>query len=219
MEMNGITRRRAIGTGLAALGAGAAAVAAVGCGAAGSVAAPSAPQQLAGKVRFLHPPDQTYVGPLGKVTDQFQKDNPGVQVSLEPSPNWSDSAKFIASAVAGDAPDLLWATETTDTMYFLKGVIQPLDNYVTKDKQFKSADYFETVIAEYKGNGKQLGLPLLWGAYVLYYNRALFDQAGRKPPDDTWTWDTFLDAAKALTKPATDPAAMGTYGVELRNHF
>ena len=214
----GMTRRRAIGAGLSMSGAAGVTLAA-GCGVGEGQTAPSGPQKLAGQVRFLHPPDPTYVGPLAKVTDQFQKDNPGVQVSLEPSPNWSDAAKFIASAVAGDAPDLLWATETTDTMYFLKDVIQPLDSFVTKDKQFKAGDYFDTVIAEYKANGKQLGLPLLWGAYVIYYNKAAFDQAGRKPPDDTWTWDTFLEAAKALTKPATDPVAMGNYGFELRNHF
>jgi multiple sugar transport system substrate-binding protein len=216
--MNRMTRRRVVAVGMATGGMGAFALAA-GCGAAGTESAPSAPQKLAGQVRFLHPPDVTYVGPLAKVTDQFQRDNPGAQISLEPSPNWSDSAKFIASAVAGDAPDLLWATETTDAMYFLKGVIQPLDGFITKDKQFKVTDYFDTVIAEYKANGRQLGLPLLWGAYVIYYNKAMFAQAGRKPPDETWTWDTFLEAAKALTKPASDPATMGNYGFELRNHF
>jgi multiple sugar transport system substrate-binding protein len=214
--MNRLARRRLIRSGVALLGSGAAALAAAGCGAG---AAPAAPQQVAGKVRFLHPPDQTYVGPLAKVTDQFQKDNPGVQVSLEPSPNWSDTAKFIAAAVAGDAPDIVWATETTDTTYFVKDVIQPVDGFITKDRQFKAADYFETVLAEYKFRGKQLGLPLLWGAYVIFYNKPMFDRLGRKPPDESWTWDTFLETARALTKPAADPATMGEYGVELRNHF
>jgi multiple sugar transport system substrate-binding protein len=153
------------------------------------------------------------------VTEQFQKEHPGVQVALEPSPDWSNAAKFIAAAVAGDAADVLWATETTDTMYFVKDVIQPIDAFITKDRQFKIGDYFDTVIAAYKFRGKQLGLPLLWGAYVLYYNRTMFERLGRKPPDDAWTWDTFLETARALTKPATDPATLGEYGFELRNHF
>ncbi|HIQ06762.1 MAG TPA: sugar ABC transporter substrate-binding protein, partial [Anaerolineae bacterium] len=33
-----------------------------------------------------------------------------------------------------------------------------------------------------------------------YYNKKLFDEAGVPYPDETWTWDTFLDAAKKLTK-------------------
>jgi multiple sugar transport system substrate-binding protein len=33
----------------------------------------------------------------------------------------------------------------------------------------------------------------------LFYNKELFDKAGVKYPDDTWTWDNLLDAAKKLT--------------------
>jgi multiple sugar transport system substrate-binding protein len=35
--------------------------------------------------------------------------------------------------------------------------------------------------------------------FLLYYNKNLFDEAGAAYPDDTWTWDTWLDAAKKLS--------------------
>src|SRR5262249_3392264 len=38
-----------------------------------------------------------------------------------------------------------------------------------------------------------------WVCSVLYYNKDLFDKAGVKYPDETWTWDTLLDAAKELS--------------------
>ncbi len=36
--------------------------------------------------------------------------------------------------------------------------------------------------------------------YVLFYNKTLFDEAGVGYPTMEWTWDDFVEAAKALTK-------------------
>ncbi|MDQ2942821.1 MAG: extracellular solute-binding protein, partial [Candidatus Dormibacteraeota bacterium] len=47
---------------------------------------------------------------------------------------------------------------------------------------------------------KVYGLPWISQPVVLYYNPKLFDAAGIAYPDDTWTWETFLKNAKALTK-------------------
>jgi len=40
---------------------------------------------------------------------------------------------------------------------------------------------------------------------VLFYNRDLFDGAGLGYPDDSWTWDDYLAAAKRLTVASADP--------------
>jgi multiple sugar transport system substrate-binding protein len=37
------------------------------------------------------------------------------------------------------------------------------------------------------------------GLEVLYYNKAIFDEAKVAYPTDSWTWDDLLDAAKKLT--------------------
>ena len=73
------------------------------------------------------------------------------------------------------------------------------------------------MVNAYKFRGKQAGLPVNFGAYVMHYNKTLFEQAGRKLPDDTWTWDTFLDAPQGLTRPATD-GSIGQFGFETRLH-
>jgi len=43
------------------------------------------------------------------------------------------------------------------------------------------------------------GLPWIAQPVVLYYNPDMFQKAGINPPDESWTWDTFKDAAKKLT--------------------
>ena len=49
---------------------------------------------------------------------------------------------------------------------------------------------------------KTWGLPWISQPVILYYNPDLFSAAGVAPPDDTWTWDTFKQAAAQLTDPA-----------------
>jgi multiple sugar transport system substrate-binding protein len=39
---------------------------------------------------------------------------------------------------------------------------------------------------------------------ALFYNKPLFDQAGVRYPDGTWTWEQFAAAAQRLTKPGAD---------------
>jgi multiple sugar transport system substrate-binding protein len=92
-----------------------------------------------------------------------------------------------------------------------------LDPYAVKDRQWRAADYPDNALAMYKAGGKQYALPLLWSPIILYYNQSMFERAGRKVPDDTWTWETLLDAARALTKPSNDPNVMGEYGFGVRD--
>ena len=64
----------------------------------------------------------------------------------------------------------------------------------------KLDDYYPGSLDVSKYNGKLYGLPWIAQPVMLYYNPALFNAAGISPPDESWTWDTFKDAAKKLTK-------------------
>src|SRR5699024_11814680 len=50
------------------------------------------------------------------------------------------------------------------------------------------------------------------GAMVMYYNKDLFDEAGIEYPTAEWDWDTFLEAAKALTDPSKNQFGYGGVG-------
>lgn len=209
------TRRRLLRNGaLAPLGSLAAACA---IGNSGPTAEqPAKTADLKGTVRFSHLGQKPHPDVFTKLASQFQQQNPGVTVTAEPTWSWNN-AKYIAEAVGGDAADLVWTSENFVTPLFAKGVVRDVDAFMSKDRSFKLTDYYDTVINAYKFRGKQAGLPVNFGAYVMHYNKTLFERAGRKLPDDTWTWDTFLDAAKALTRPSTDDT-FGQYGFETRLH-
>ena len=190
---------------------------AAACGASGQAGDKPAPSAaLKGAVRFSFLAQKPHPDVFTKLAGRYQELNPGVTVTAEPSWSW-DIAKFTAESVAGAASDVVWMSDNYVTQFFTKGVVREVDSYLSKDRSFKMADYFDTVIEAFKFRNKQIGLPLTFGAYVLHYNKTLFERAGRKLPDDTWTWDTFLDAAKALTRPSTD-GSFGQYGFETRMH-
>ena len=207
------TRRRILAGGAAVLP-----VVAAACGVGGG-GSEQAPQQVAlkGSIRFSHLGQKPHPDVFTKLAAQFVAQHPGVTVSAEPTWNW-DNAKYIAEAVGGDTSDLVWTSENFVTPLYAKGVVREVDGHMNKDRSFKLADYYDTVINAYKFRGKQVGMPVNFGAYVMHYNKTLFERAGRKVPDDSWTWDTFLDAAKALTRPSSDAATFGQFGFETRLH-
>jgi multiple sugar transport system substrate-binding protein len=63
----------------------------------------------------------------------------------------------------------------------------------------KLDDYYPGSIAVAKYQDRLYGLPWIAQPVLLYYNPDMFEKAGISPPDESWTWDTFKDAAKKLT--------------------
>jgi ABC-type glycerol-3-phosphate transport system substrate-binding protein len=55
------------------------------------------------------------------------------------------------------------------------------------------------------------GLPVEAGTYVIFYNRAMFEQAGVPLPQAGWTWNDLLDRAKRLTRDVAGTPVVG-YG-------
>ena len=58
-------------------------------------------------------------------------------------------------------------------------------------------DLIATRMAPYQAYGKQLGIDYHLGAYLMYYNRALLEEAGIDP-DAIKTWDDYVAAGKTV---------------------
>ena len=85
--------------------------------------------------------------------------------------------------------------------YASNGVIMPLDQQISSDK-VNFNNYPSSLVDLYTYNGKHYALPKDFDTVGLWYNKTLFDAAGVKYPDDTWTWSTLEQVAKKLTNPA-----------------
>jgi multiple sugar transport system substrate-binding protein len=134
-----------------------------------------------------------------KVAAEFMKTHPNIKIEIWHQP-WDDYfTKLKTLWASGDSkqiPDVLFLWPTPS--YAATGVLEDLDPYIQKSN-YDLNDYWPSLLESAKLDGKVYGLPRDSGLEVLYYNKAIFDEAKVAYPTDKWTWDDLLDAAKKLT--------------------
>ncbi|HVK23168.1 MAG TPA: sugar ABC transporter substrate-binding protein [Actinokineospora sp.] len=143
---------------------------------------------------------------LRKIADEFTKANPNIKVDIQVTPTTNDGyqTKLRTAATAGNAPDVFWLNGPNFQFFASNGQLLPLS-----DQNAADAAKWPSALKElYSYEGKQYGVPKDFDTVGLWFNKKMFDAAGVKYPDDTWTWQTFTDAAKKLSDPAK-----GTFGV------
>jgi multiple sugar transport system substrate-binding protein len=117
--------------------------------------------------------------------------------------NPADYYTKLQTMIAGNtAPDLMWLSQEYVANFADNGAIMDITDQVAALSDMPAAqldDYYPGSIAVAKYNDRLYGLPWIAQPVVLYYNPEMFEAAGIAPPDESWTWDTFQDAAKQLT--------------------
>lgn len=168
--------------------------------------------------------DQNQAPAMQKMIDTFEKSHSNIKVELELTP-WSDYwTKLETAATGGSTADLFWMNDAYFLKYASNGIFSPLNDQIAADKVDMSV-YPKALVDAYTYQGKHYALPKDFDAIGLWYNKKLFDTAGVKYPDNTWTWQTLQDAAKKLTNPdkgvygfaATTETQAGYYNAVLQN--
>ncbi|GLY02657.1 MULTISPECIES: extracellular solute-binding protein [Actinoplanes] len=142
------------------------------------------------------------------LADGFHTANPDITVELKEYDATNYDTQMIADLAAGKAPDV-YVQKNLKNFYTYQDGKQLLD--VSDIAGSLGANVGG--LSAYQVDGKTWAIPYRQDSWVLYYNKALFDKAGVKQPDGSWTWDDYAAAAKELTtklKGAGDKA-LGTY--------
>ncbi|OHD54750.1 MAG: hypothetical protein A2Y33_01895 [Spirochaetes bacterium GWF1_51_8] len=149
------------------------------------------------------------------VLKEFQKqqdakgDHIGLKVISVDSLNYSD--KLQTMFAGGTYPDVFYLHIQDFFKYASKGNLAALDDYV-KEPDFNVGDFYPALMEKFTFEGTLYGVPKDWTSFVLYYNMDMFDKAGLSYPDDTWTWEDFLNAAKKLTVDYNGDKKIDQYG-------
>ncbi len=134
--------------------------------------------------------------------------NPDVDIEVQVT-SWSEYwTKLEAAAESNTLPDLFWM-HTDQILYYSDfGMLADVTNlYDEEDPDFYQKHFSEISISNAKGSdGRMYGVPKDKDNVCLVYSRELFDQAGVPYPDETWTWDTLVDASAKIYE------ATGAYG-------
>lgn len=131
----------------------------------------------------------------------FEQENQDVEIKLVPVGSQSDHmAKLSTAFSAGNPPDLFLVNYRRFGQFAGRGVLEPLGARLARSQVFGERDLFAEAVDAFRFEGTLLCLPQNVSTPVVYWNRALFREAGLSPPAEGWTWDDMLRAAKALTK-------------------
>ncbi|ACZ43402.1 extracellular solute-binding protein family 1 [Thermobaculum terrenum ATCC BAA-798] len=84
--------------------------------------------------------------------------------------------------------------------HFKKGMLLDVQPYLDKAGMFDKDKYPTKLFEVWRLDGSHMyAVPENIQTVALYYNQKMFDQAGIKYPDESWTWDDFLATAQKLT--------------------
>lgn len=156
---------------------------------------------------YINSNDQDPKVIAGKFLPAFQQLHPDISVEATIGPGGIIDAieKYVALTAGGTAPDLFLVTRAAADLA-RQGLFTDISPLLAQDKfdtsKYPQAPYnYESTLG-----GKVYGLPLSMQAeaMALAYNRDLFRKVGvPEPPtkwgDPSWTWETFVDAARKLT--------------------
>lgn len=160
------------------------------------------------------------------LVDQYNAENPDVQINLTRQ-QWSPLFDaFIVSASAEEAPDILAMHPQEMPQFAELGLLKPLDDIVSQSDVINADNYLASAWDPniYKGN--LYGIPLDLHMHGLLYNVDLFEEAGIEGPPATG--DELLEVARLLTVDANglhpgdegfDPETVEQYGINMHtNH-
>lgn len=171
-----------------------------------------------------------WTGPDGaimqKLVDQYNEENPNVQVNLTIQA-WSPLFDaFIAAASAGSSPDIMAMHPQETAMFINLGLIEPIDDIVAESDVFVEDAYVQKAWDLQMYDGQMYAFPFDLGVHGLFYNPELLEAAGiDAPPSNA---EEFLEAARLLTIDANglhpgdegfDPNNIVQYAVNMQtNH-
>ena len=148
--------------------------------------------KLTGSITVAASGGEGEITALQSVADAFMTANAGTTVKLDTVAGASELVgKLTADFVGGNAPDLFVLNHRRLGGFAARGVIEAVTAVDTSGLYAKPLEAF-------RFDGKLVCLPSNASSMVVYYNTALFTNAGVQPPITGWTWDDMLAAAKAL---------------------
>jgi raffinose/stachyose/melibiose transport system substrate-binding protein len=140
------------------------------------------------------------------VADEFMAANPNVKIEITVLENEAFKSRLVTVMQAGDPPDLFqsWGGGVL-WQYAEAGLVKNIAPEL--EGAWRDSFSAQAALELYGRNGEYYGVPWTWGAVGMFYNKALFAQAGIEKTPETWT--EFLEVVKKLKAAGITPIALG----------
>lgn len=146
---------------------------------------------------------------------QFEKEHPKIHVEIEITPWTRMLDKLMISSAGGRPPDVTRISSEWFPTIAAKGLLEPLDKYVKRDKYDLNDFYPESIKGWGMWKGQLLEIPTDIDIYAMYYNKTMFDKNHIAYPDETWDWNKYLEVAKKLTQDTNHDGKVDQWGTTI----
>jgi multiple sugar transport system substrate-binding protein len=152
------------------------------------------------------------LGAEKKLVAEFERLNPDIKVKTEFA-SWPDYwGKLQSQMASGTAPDVFMLTGAFAHEYQIRNQMEDLTEYVANDPTVNFDDYYQVSVDTYNFRGGFWALPRDCNTGAMLYNKTIFDRYGVEYPKDGWTWEDFLQKARALTVDDDNDGRFDSYG-------
>ncbi|MGH3861655.1 ABC transporter substrate-binding protein [Actinokineospora sp.] len=126
------------------------------------------------------------------------QDAGGGEVNLVTVGRKDHLTRLSTAFASGDAPDVFLINYRDYSPFVQRGAVRPVGPLLEQEG-VSTSDYYEQPLSAFTYQGALQCMPQNISSLVVYWNRALFNQAGVAPPAAGWTWAEFARTAQALT--------------------
>lgn len=153
------------------------------------------------ELQLLRLGDLTKAEPIfAPIVEQFEKDNPDVTVKFDAMAWTEATTKLKLLGAQGELPDVTFINIANGWDLASEGYLSDLSGLVKNDPNL-SKDIPQSVIdIATTSDGKMYWVPSATGAFGLWYNKELFEQAGLDPNEPPATMEEMIADAKTITE-------------------
>lgn len=149
------------------------------------------------------------------LADAYMEANPNVTIEITVQENEAFKADLTTAMQAGDPPDIFQSWGGGVLYQFAEaGLVRDITADLAVDGWGDS--FTPAALGLFANDGKNYGLPWVQGVVGVWYNKALFNQAGITATPATWT--EFLDTVTKLKEAGITPITVGE-GDKWPGHF
>ena len=131
----------------------------------------------------------------------FEREHPGIVVRrINPGDSGQYFTKLQTMMAAGEPPDVFYMDFERIPTFASAGQLAPLDEAIAVEEYFTPAVDAFRFDGTRQGRGTLYGIPKDFTTVGFYYNASLFRRAGVPLPEDDWTWDDFITAARRIAE-------------------
>jgi len=148
-----------------------------------------------------------------QTVDKFNEQNaPRITVEHSVLGNSVQAPELLVMISSGTGPDVTQTSGAWFSDFAEKGALGDVTSNAKRDKVDLNRWYAQEEVFLYKS--KQYGMPFWQSPGVYFYNASLFKRYNVAPPNDNWTWDDMLEAARRLNIPGETWGLQTAFGWE-----